>query len=237
MEEENRKGPGVFYAVVGVATLVVAIIGATFAYFSASVTGTGSNIEGQTNGDLVTNMTLKVDKLRFSAAQAASNDLVPAVLDGTVAGVNRALTAGCTNDGFTGCHVYKITATSTAAVTTANLKLDLSVDATTKTNWKYLVYTGSDTTSEGSTTAASATTVTTASTSLATAASGVDIFMPTGGLEANTPKVWYLMVYLENVNSSQNDGQTENTTDETGSYSGSVTLQAAGGQVKASFAG
>ena len=33
--EENRRGPGIFYAVVGVATLVVAIIGATFAYFSA----------------------------------------------------------------------------------------------------------------------------------------------------------------------------------------------------------
>ena len=36
MDENNRKGPGIFYAVVGVATLVVAIIGATFAYFSAS---------------------------------------------------------------------------------------------------------------------------------------------------------------------------------------------------------
>ena len=36
MEENNRKGPGVFYAVMGVATLVVAIIGATFAFFSAS---------------------------------------------------------------------------------------------------------------------------------------------------------------------------------------------------------
>ena len=38
MEENNRKGSGVFYAVVGVATLVVAIIGATFAFFSASAT-------------------------------------------------------------------------------------------------------------------------------------------------------------------------------------------------------
>ena len=36
--DENRKGPGIFYAVVGVATLVVAIIGATFAFFSASDT-------------------------------------------------------------------------------------------------------------------------------------------------------------------------------------------------------
>ena len=38
MDENNRKGPGIFYAVVGVATLVVAIIGATFAYFSATAT-------------------------------------------------------------------------------------------------------------------------------------------------------------------------------------------------------
>ena len=36
MENENRKGNGIFLGVVGVATLVVAIIGATFAYFSAS---------------------------------------------------------------------------------------------------------------------------------------------------------------------------------------------------------
>ena len=34
---ENRKGSGIFLGVVSVATLVVAIIGATFAYFSASV--------------------------------------------------------------------------------------------------------------------------------------------------------------------------------------------------------
>ena len=33
---ENRKGSGIFLGVVSVATLVVAIIGATFAYFSAS---------------------------------------------------------------------------------------------------------------------------------------------------------------------------------------------------------
>ena len=33
---ENKNGQGIFYGVIGVATLVVAIIGATFAYFSAS---------------------------------------------------------------------------------------------------------------------------------------------------------------------------------------------------------
>jgi len=42
---ENNKGRGIFYGVIGVATLVVAIIGATFAYFSAQAT---------TNNDAIT---------------------------------------------------------------------------------------------------------------------------------------------------------------------------------------
>ena len=33
---EERKKQGIFYATMGVATLIVAIIGATFAYFSAT---------------------------------------------------------------------------------------------------------------------------------------------------------------------------------------------------------
>ena len=35
--ENNNNGRGIFYGVIGVATLVVAVIGATFAYFSASI--------------------------------------------------------------------------------------------------------------------------------------------------------------------------------------------------------
>lgn len=42
--ENNKKGMNVLYPVLGVATLVVAIIGATFAYFSASQTA--DNIQG-----------------------------------------------------------------------------------------------------------------------------------------------------------------------------------------------
>lgn len=36
---ENKKGSGIFLSVIGVATLIVAIIGATFAYFSATAAG------------------------------------------------------------------------------------------------------------------------------------------------------------------------------------------------------
>ena len=227
---ENKNGQGIFYGVIGVATLIVAIIGATFAYFSASIEANGDAIGGNTNGDVAANLSLSVSKMTFNNAQAASNDLVPAILDSsTTTGINKALTAGCTNDGFTGCHVYKITASSSSAVSTANLKLDLSVTATVKTNWKYVVYTGSD---------SAASTITTNTTALTNPAVGVDIFAPSSvgaGLAAGTPKVWYLMIYLENVNHAQNGGNETGATSETGSYTGSVTLQAAGGQVKADF--
>lgn len=36
---ENNNGKGIFYGVIGVATLVVAIIGATFAYFASTANG------------------------------------------------------------------------------------------------------------------------------------------------------------------------------------------------------
>ena len=65
MEENNRKGPGVFYAVMGVATLVVAIIGATFAYFSAAATAEGDEIIGQTNNDLASALSLNVQRKKL----------------------------------------------------------------------------------------------------------------------------------------------------------------------------
>jgi len=44
MENKNNNGVGIFYGVIGVATLVVAIIGATFAYFSATANSTDNAI-------------------------------------------------------------------------------------------------------------------------------------------------------------------------------------------------
>ena len=36
MNNEKNNGSGIFYGVIGVATLIVALIGATFAYFTAT---------------------------------------------------------------------------------------------------------------------------------------------------------------------------------------------------------
>lgn len=44
MENNNNNGRGIFYGVIGVATLVVAVIGATFAYFSASISSDNNAI-------------------------------------------------------------------------------------------------------------------------------------------------------------------------------------------------
>ena len=66
---ENNRGQSIFLSVVGIATLLVAIVGATFAYFSISVRGNetassikvttakvgGVNFNGQTAGVEVTN--------------------------------------------------------------------------------------------------------------------------------------------------------------------------------------
>ena len=45
MNEQKNNGRGVFYGVIGIATLVVAIIGATFAYFSATTNSADNAVQ------------------------------------------------------------------------------------------------------------------------------------------------------------------------------------------------
>lgn len=227
MEENNRKGPGVFYAVVGVATLVVAIIGATFAYFSAATEPQGADvIKGETN-DVKAALSLVVTRDKFTGATATEDKLVPAVLSPTdAAGVKKATDKKCEEGGYTGCHVYKIVATSTQSISVADILVTLNTTATKKENWKYVVYTSATDDK------ANPTTVTTTPAAFSTA-NPVDI--KAGGMTAEQAETFFLMVYLENVDSAQNAGEPSDAANETGSYSGSITFQAAGNQVKADF--
>ncbi len=214
---ENKNGQGIFYGVIGVATLVVAIIGATFAYFSASAAGNGANIEGSTD-NVGGALALEVTKVAFSGATATYTGLVPAVIDASdETGVNAALTKKCEDGSYTGCHVYEISATSSTAVSSgATIELTLT-GPETHTNWKYLVYDGVATAADNITHAATAFNAT-----------GENIY--TGGLSTTAVKR-YLMIYIDNVSGSQNQGST----DETGNYTGSVVLKSAGGEVKATL--
>lgn len=216
---ENKNGQGIFYGVIGVATLVVAIIGATFAYFSAQATATGDNIEGGT-ADVAGELTLSVTKVNFGGS-ATYKDLVPADIDASSsANLTKALTAKCEDGSYTGCHVYEISAASTTNITGATISLNLSKVDGDATDWKYLVYEGSQ---------SSVTTVTTNPTAFP--ASNASIY--TGALSSTATKR-YLMVYIANKNASQNTGT--GATNQTGQYTGTVTLNAAGsGQVKATL--
>lgn len=219
MEENNRKGPGVFYAVVGVATLVVAIIGATFAYFSASASS-DSDITGGTL-DIATGFDLEVVRVNKDE-NVSSDDIVPTDLTSSLTDINTALTAKCVADGYTGCHVYKITASSNQDLETANINLTLTQTGATKLDeWKYVVYRGTDNTA----------------TTLVDGLSGnfnltsTDIHK-NGKVTGGTAEVYYLMVYLHDDDTAQNEtGETFAT----GSYSGTVEFLAAGGHVKATF--
>ena len=64
---ENKKGNGIFLGIVSVATLIVAIIGATFAYFSASTVSNNGAV-GATAYEY--NLTLSVSQVYPTAASA-----------------------------------------------------------------------------------------------------------------------------------------------------------------------
>lgn len=222
MEENNRKGPGVFYAVVGVATLVVAIIGATFAYFSAQAETGAEAIKG---GTLDIKQSFSVEAVRVYKDDTGTNDnLVPSDAGASIDNIKRAINAKCVKDGYTGCHIYKITAKSAQTLSRASLNLTLTqTGATDVAAWKYVTFTG-----EGDAAA------------LVTGKSGsfnvtdpVDLHSG-ASVTGGTDVVYYLMIYLENKNQPQNEADANLAT---GSYVGKVTFQAGdAGAVSASFA-
>ena len=134
----ERKGQGIFYGVIGVATLIVAIIGATFAYFTA----TASNSTTIAGNAASVGLTLSVEKVSHG-----DKGLVPQLetaLSAAMKGVDGAGTGSdsCIDgNGNTVCQVYKITVGNTG---TAEAKLTGTLDLTkgSITNLKWATVTG-----------------------------------------------------------------------------------------------
>ena len=127
---ENNRGQSIFLSVVGIATLLVAIVGATFAYFSINVTGndtassiivTTANVKGVTfNGEgagiEVTNAYPGYSKTKtFTIA-------VDAGVDGTIEYqiVLHTTTATLSAAATTGEFTYTLAGTGTGAAGTPN---------------------------------------------------------------------------------------------------------------------
>lgn len=248
MEENNRKGTGVFYAVVGVATLVVAIIGATFAYFSASADA-ATEITGGTNNNLASALSIKVYEVTWSDAGVTSHDLVPATFSGATTGtlgvrdINGAINAKCVSNGYTGCHLWKIEANTNQTLANASVLLDLSTNASVKTNWRYAIFTASDfIAGHSDMTGLAANALATVDAShqaqgtLENAITGLDMHnnskMEQGTVDTEPSSTYYLLIWLNNTSGA---AQNEASSSETGTYTGTVSMNAAGGQVSATF--
>lgn len=130
---ENKKGSGIFLGVVSVATLIVAIIGATFAFFSTQ-TGSENNAVSVGAYEFATSVKsvervypTKADETKFTKGiiplSAATN-----VGDTTY--LMKALSADkkCIDDkGYMVCALYKVTLTNTSTVAA---EMNLSVKTT-----------------------------------------------------------------------------------------------------------
>lgn len=201
---ENGNGKGIFYGVIGVATLVVAIIGATFAYFSATNT-VGDVVQGTA---ATAGLSLSINKV----SENANNGLVP-IDEGLLDKGLKATPDMCVDsNGNTVCQVYKLTVKNDGT-STAIFDGTLTLSATGYANLKWANI-NKDT---GLTSDSVPTTV---GTNLN--AKTVEEITTGESFAAGQTKYYYIMIYIDEIHDSQN------TTD-TGSFTGSVTFNSAGG--------
>ena len=144
MEENNKKGPGTFYAIIGVATLVVAIIGATFAFFSASQTNT--DIKGTTAeaggltvvaNRVTTGTNSSIIPLNLIPNQTKREGSESEYVDATDQ-FDKAMAKGCKDDlGNNICDVYEVVVSNLSKTSTIQVqgKLSLSTSTTTNMYW------------------------------------------------------------------------------------------------------
>ena len=223
--EENRKGPGVFYAVVGVATLVVAIIGATFAYFSATaanneaITGNTAEAGGvELTITPVTNTGTNMLPLNLMDNTKATDPATGAA-DQFADALGATKGASCKDsNGNNVCQVYSITVKNKSKTSTVQVRGTLNL-ASEATNMKWqLLETGTST----------------ARADFATVVDkGVSGDVTFGGntgatgkaaasqnLAAEASATYYVLVWLEET------GAAQETADASKSFTGTVTFNA-----------
>ena len=196
----ENNGKGIFYGVIGVATLIVAIIGATFAYFTASATN-NETIQGNA---ATVGLNLTVEKV-----SDGDKGLVPqkpgAPLTSAMKGVDATANSGddsCIDaNGNTVCQVYKITVENTGSAE-AKLNGTLTLEKSTVTNLKW-------------------TTVQTWESEPTPDATKENDELAKGiTLSGSGSEEYYVVIWIEELNTPQED---------TGSFTGSVSFNAADG--------
>ena len=222
-EKEKKSGTGFFYGVIGVATLVVAIIGATFAYFTATAEDTNT-IQGEAAN---TGLSLEVTHLSTGAVGGLiplnTTDLQKAVTGDTAATGDPKTCLDSNNNSI--CQIYSIKVinegNSIAAVTGT---LDLQAvpyqgveeeeeQQSSFANLKWQVLTDS-------------TTVNTGATSYGI---GENPIASNVTLNAEGDQTFYVVIWIDNLNEAQNSADY-------GHFNGSVAFNSADGSgISATF--
>ena len=206
MDENNGKR-GFLFAIIGVVTLIVAVVGATYAYFSA--TATSDQYSGKT---LSVNLSKPTVELVSNTGQNGQG-LIP-IYDGTVSGhptqlptaVSAAKNCVDKNE-YTVCHIYKVTINNTGDdATTIDTSVSLNKGGSTYLKWASM--TGANTFG-----------------TIQPTLLGDDVDLAGKGSVTQ-----YFVVYLSNTGDNQ-------TTDDSGkTYTGTVTITAStGSQIQAEF--
>ena len=128
MNENHNNGRGIFYGVIGVATLVVAIIGATFAYFTA----TQSNNTSISGNAAAVSFGLKVERVENTKESQGLVPMSNSMVEQAVKGGSNGTKGFCVDDSDNlVCQIYKVTVTNTS---TSSMFLDGYVTLTDKIN-------------------------------------------------------------------------------------------------------
>lgn len=203
LDGNERKGQGTFYMIIAMLTLIVAIVGATFAYFSLQASD-----ENTVKGNAAkVGLSLEVRKVSVDA----SGDLVPLdelLLDKAIAGDTATENQMCVDkNGNTVCQVYEVKVTNEGSAATAvNGSLTLSAETITNLKWQIMTDQSTPVTDTGQF-------KTTDDTELA----------KNDTVEANPgTKTYYIMIWIDEIESPQNDSDT-------GAFTGVVSFTSADG--------
>lgn len=206
MEELNkteRKGQGTFYMIIAMLTLIVAIVGATFAYFSLQASD-----ENTVKGNAAkVGLSLEVRKVSVDA----SGDLIPldeTLLEKAIAGDSATENQMCVDkNGNTVCQVYELKVTNEGTAATAvNGNLTLTAETITNLKWQIMTDQNTPVMDSGQFKGIKDTEVAKNDT-----------------IEANPgTKSYYIMIWIDETENEQNDSDV-------GSFTGVVSFTSADG--------
>lgn len=207
----ENNGKGIFYGVIGVATLIVAIIGATFAYFTATasnnaVTGTAAQ----------SGLELKVEQ-----TSTGKSDMVPQLTSTIASAVTGTNEKSCVDgNGNTVCKVYSVTLTNTgSSAVTVSGTIAFTSGTFANLKWGKAEAATGFTAANSAYAASGATPVTDIVNPAKTDTKAAVTTLQATGQEGNS-MTFYIIVYINEINEKQDDKDT-------GTFTGTITFNSA----------